>query len=437
MPSRILLVLPNPTPMRFRGIKLAKAIFPPLGLMTVAANTPPGFEMRLVDEAVTPLDYDTPADLVAISTNTACANRAYEIAAEFRRRGAKVVIGGIHATAEPEETLRSADAVGIGECEGYWAQLCQDFEAGKLQQVYRCAGFPDLSDLPLPRRDLMNPKHYLMPRTIQTSRGCPFRCSFCCVHKFFGGRYRLRPIGQVMAEIERMTTRGPLVFVDDNLFGDRDHSEELLQAIAPRREEWFAQASSVSLQDEDFLQRAGRAGCRMVFVGIESLSTDNLKDINKQFNRPQDTKELIARCHRAGIGVMGAFIVGLDGDEVSVFERVVEFAMDAHLDVIQIAIRIPIPGTDDSAVLAPRIFDHDYRKRDGSKAVFFHDRIYPPVLMEERLQWAISHLYSKKAIKHRLSGHSGPHLPWSYRVNRGFALRANKWLRRLALGSEQ
>lgn len=435
MPYRIALILPNPVPMRFHGLRLARPIFPPLSLMTLAAHTPPGFELQLIDEAVTDINYDLPVDMVAISANTALAPRAYEVASEFRRRGAKVVMGGIHATALPEEAARYVDSVGIGEGEGYWAQLCQDAASDKLQPLYQCAELPDLSDLPIPRRDLIDPRHYTLPRTIQTSRGCPFRCSFCSVHKFFGGRYRMRPVGQVIEEIKTMPgdDNNPLIFVDDNIFGDKARSIELLDALRPLADNWLGQASMVSLQDEDFLERAARSGCRMVFVGIESLSDANLQDINKQFNKPAEVKATIERCHRRGIGVFGAFIVGLDHDDVSVFDRIVDFALDARIDVVQIAIRIPIPGTDDCQALAPRIFDHDYRKRDGSRAVFFHDRIHPPILLEQKLQWAYATLYSKRGMRQRLSGHDGPHLRWSRLVNRGTALRMNKWLQRLAL----
>ena len=433
MSCRLLLVLPNPIQVRHYRLKLAKTLFPPLGLLTLAAHTPPDFDLRLLDESVHWLDYNTPADLVAISTNTASAPRAYEIASEFRRRGVKVVIGGIHATAMPEEALRYTDAVGIGECEGYWPQLCQDFLSGKLQPQYRSEHLPDLSQLPVPRRDLINPKDYYLPRTLQTSRGCPFRCSFCSVHKFFGGKYRMHPVGAVLEEIKSMPGKSPLIFVDDNIFGDQQRSQELVEAVRPLGENWFGQASMISLQDEEFLRQAGEAGCRMLFVGVESLSEENLKDINKRFNKPAEMKEAIARCHRCGIGVIGAFIVGLDYDEVSVFERIVDFALDARLDAVQIAIRIPIPGTEDCAALTPRIFDWDYRKRDGSRAVFFHEHIQPPVLMEEKLQWAYQQLYCKQGIRQRLSGHSGPHLSFTRKMNQGFALRASKWLRRLAL----
>jgi len=431
---RLLLVLPSPTRRHLYRIKLAKTVFPPLGLLTVAAHTPPDFDIRLVDESVHRLDYALPVDLVAISANTASAPRAYEVASEFRRRGAQVVIGGIHATALPEEALQYADTVGVGEAEGYWAKLCRDFCDGKLQPIYRNEELPSLDHLPLPRRDLINPKDYHLPRTIQTSRGCPFRCTFCSVHKFFGGRYRLRPVGQVIEEVKLTPGKSPLIFVDDNIFADRERSLELFAALEPLQESWFGQVSMVNLQDEDFLHRAGQSGCRMVFVGLETLSADNLKDINKQFNKPDQVKETIARCHRHGIGVIGAFIVGLDHDDISVFEHIVDFAMDAQLDLVQIAIRIPIPGTDDSAALAPRIFDPHYERRDGTRAVFFHEHIHPPILLEEKLQWAYQQIYCKQGIRRRLSGHDGPYMKVSRIVNKGFALRASRWLRRLSLG---
>ncbi len=432
---RIALIAPDPgcAGNRRPRIRLAKTLFPPLGLLTVAAVTPPEYEVSILDESVTPVRYDMAVDLVGLTASTASAPRAYEIAGEFRRRGMPVVMGGIHATAVPEEALGHVDAVGVGEAEGFWPRMLADFAAGRVQRVYRNEDFPALDNLPAPRRDLVRRKDYYLFNTLQTSRGCPFRCTFCSVHKFFGGRYRMRPVAQVLEELQQLPPDGPFIFVDDNIFGDRDRAREFMEGLIPMNRAWFSQASMDRLQDEDYLRLAGRSGCRMLFVGFESLSDENLADMNKRFNHPTQIKETVARCHRCGIGVIGAFIVGLDHDELGVFDRIVALAEDVQLDAIQIAIRIPIPGTDDAERLADRIFDPDYRKRDGSHVVFRHPKISPPCRLEEGLQRAYAHLYSGRGIKVRLAGQSGPHVWWTRKVNQGFRLRANKWLRRLGV----
>jgi len=430
---RILLIAPDPGCIGDRRprIRLAKTLFPPLGLLAVAAATPEDYEVSILDESIRAVRYDEPADLVGITANTASAPRAYEIAGGFRRRAVPVVMGGIHATAMPEEALRYADAVGVGEAEGFWPRLLADFARGRLEQAYRNDDFPSLDNLPVPRRDLVRRKEYYLWNTLQTSRGCPFRCSFCSVHKFFGGHYRMRPVEQVLEEVRRLPSDGPLIFVDDNIFGNRQRAQELVERLLPLGRGWFGQASMDTLQDDDFMRLAGSAGCRMLFVGFESLSSDNLADVNKRFNHPAQIKETVERVHRNGIAVLGAFIVGLDHDDMTVFDKIVALAEDAKLDAIQIAIRIPIPGTDDAERIADRIFDPDYSKRDGSHIVFRHPNISPPSLIEQGLQQAYSHLYSRRGIKRRLSGQTGAHVWWARKVNQGFQLRANKWLQRL------
>ncbi|HUT75476.1 MAG TPA: radical SAM protein [Armatimonadota bacterium] len=432
---RILLIAPDPGCVGNRRprIRLAKTLFPPLGLLTIAGTTPADYDVSVLDESVAPVRYTAQVDLVGLTANTASAPRAYEIAAGFRRQGVPVVMGGIHATALPEEALRYADAVGVGEAEGFWARMLADFSRGKLEPVYRNESYPELDNLPPPRRGLVSRKDYYLFNTIQTSRGCPFRCSFCSVHKFFGGRYRMRPVEQVLEELRRLPPDGPLIFVDDNVFGDSKRAQQLMEGVLPMKRAWFGQASMDRLQDEDFLRLAGASGCRMLFVGFESLSNENLADMNKRFNHPAQIKETVERLHRCGIGVLGAFIVGLDHDDMGTFDRIVALAEEVKLDAIQIAIRIPIPGTDDAERMADCIFDPDYTKRDGAHVVFRHPKISPPQLLETGLQDAYARFYSRRGIKLRLAGQTGPHVRWSRRVNQGFSLRASKWLKRLGV----
>ena len=433
--ARILMIAPDPGCLGNRRprIRLAKTLFPPLGLLAVAAATPADYDVAILDETNRPVRYDERADLVALTANTASALRAYEIAAGFRRRGVPVVMGGIHATALPEEALRYVDAVGVGEAEGFWPRMLADFARGQLEPVYRNADYPSLDNLPFPRRELLRRKGYFLWNTVQTSRGCPFRCTFCSVHKFFGGRYRMRPVDQVLEEVRQLPVGGPVIFVDDNIFGNRSRAVRLMEGLLPLKRYWFGQASMDTLQDKDFLRLAGSAGCCMLFVGFETLSKENLADVNKRFNHPAQIKETVQRLHQNGIAVLGAFIVGLDHDDISVFDNIVGIAEEAKLDVIQIAIRIPIPGTDDAEHLADRIFDPDYSKRDGSHVVFRHPKISPPSLLEQGLHRAYAHLYNSRGIKARLSGQVGPHVPWARKVNQGYRLRTNKWLQRLGI----
>ncbi|MBI5125650.1 MAG: cobalamin B12-binding domain-containing protein, partial [Planctomycetes bacterium] len=163
--------------------------FPRLSLPVLAALTPPDVEVRLLDESIEKINFDEEVDLVGISVMTFLSPRAYEIAREFRQRGIKVVLGGIHPTAVPEEAKLHADSVVVGEAEGLWPRLIQDFKNGELKPFYRQNGLPSLENLPHPRMDLLKRDAYLTANCLQASRGCPFGCEFCSVTNFFGNTY--------------------------------------------------------------------------------------------------------------------------------------------------------------------------------------------------------------------------------------------------------
>lgn len=433
--EKILLVAPEPGKLGNHRprIRLAKTLFPPLGLMMVAALTPPQCEVKLIDEAVEMLNFNEPADLVGLTANTASVNRAYEIAAAFRRRGTTVVMGGIHATALPKEALKHVDIVVRGEAEGPWPQVLADLEQGNPKSLYEHSEFPSLKNIPWVNRNLIRSESYLLPNTIQTSRGCIHDCAFCSVPQFFGGKYRMRDVADVINELRQMhlSSSSSIIFVDDNIFARKDRARGLMRHLEPMGFEWFGQASMDTLQDDEFLAQAGASGCRVLFVGLESLSSENLQDANKPFNKPEMMKETVERLNRHHIAMLGAFIVGLPGDDLGVVEKVVNFVQYARIPLVQIAILIPLPGTELGKALEPAIFDPDYAKRDGSRLVFRHPIITPPRLLEEQLQWAYRTIYSRQAVNERLRGVRGPHLKIIHQVIRGYRIRTNKWLARL------
>ena len=195
----------------------------PLNMAMLASLTPPEIEVSIVDEAVERVNFDEQVDLVGISCTTTIISRAYEIASEYRKRGVKVVLGGTHPTLIPDEAIRHSDSVCIGEAEASWREILGDFRSGRLKQFYRSDDYCSLKGLPTPRRDLFDAKNYLPIDTIQTSRGCPFACNFCAVTTIFGHKYRLRPVGDVLSEIETLENRY-IFFLDDNIIGSPTHS---------------------------------------------------------------------------------------------------------------------------------------------------------------------------------------------------------------------
>ncbi|ACX51486.1 Radical SAM domain protein [Ammonifex degensii KC4] len=400
---RLLLVSPlsGPPEERRRG----KGLLPPLSLLTVAGLTPPEVEIKLVDEAVEELEISAEWDLVGITATTAQAPRAYEIAQAFRALGVPVVLGGIHPTALPEEAAQYADAVVIGEAEGLWPQVIADAKAGRLKRFYRHpeGKFPELKDV-RPRRDLLKKDAYVLTSTVQVTRGCPYGCAFCSVTRFFGRTYRTRPIQEVLEEVASLKEK-VIIFVDDNIMGLPSYARRLFEALKGLGKHWLSQASLPQLQDETLIKLAAESGCKGLFVGFESLSPEELKRVRKFHNDTRRYVETIKRLHKYGIGVIGSFIVGLDSDDKSVFERIKEFAFRAKLDLLQASILTPLPGTllYEEMEREGRIVDRDWSKYNGNHVVF-----RPRLLTVEELQRGFRQLlketYSWGGILRRLLG---------------------------------
>jgi radical SAM superfamily enzyme YgiQ (UPF0313 family) len=345
------LVLVNPVNPARTGLTVNKSSrFPPIGLGVVAALTPASWEVKLVDENWEPFTYQA-ADLVGITAFTASANRAYEIASLYRQQGVPIVMGGIHASMCPDEAVRFVDAVVIGEAEAVWPRALADMEAGCLEQRYQ-GEWPDLSGMPSPRRDLFHPGY--MFASVQTSRGCPMDCEFCSVTAFNGRRYRRRPPEEVLAELEQIPQK-MLFFVDDNIIGygpaSRKQALALFKGMVERKLDkwWFCQASLNFGDDEEVLSWASRAGCKMVFLGLEAEEIDALQEVHKQLNVQrgiQGYKQAFRRIHKAGIAVLGAFIFGMDGDTSAKLQRRANYMIyNRGIDVMQRTRLTPLPGT--------------------------------------------------------------------------------------------
>lgn len=306
------LVLVNPVNTVRSGFSVNQSSrFPPLGLGIVAGLTPESWDVELVDENSAPFAYRD-ADLVGITAFTSAANRAYEIADICRSRGVPVVMGGIHASTCTDEALRFADAVVIGEAESVWEQVLTDAVQNQLRPTYQ-GEWLDPSQLPSPRRDIYD-RDYMFA-SVQTSRGCPMDCDFCSVTAYNGRRYRRRPAAQVLDELETIPD-DLLFFVDDNIIGYgsecRAQALAIFQGMVERgiEKRWFCQASVNVADDPEVLDWASRAGCRMIFLGIEAEDVDALTEVNKRLNLKRGVSsyaQTFDRIHQAGIAVLGAF----------------------------------------------------------------------------------------------------------------------------------
>ena len=326
-------------------------VWKPLGLMVLAALTPPEWEISIVDENLGPPDYPAMPrpDLVGITAFTSQANRAYEVAAYFRSLGVPVVMGGIHATMCLEEVMERVDSVVTGEAESIWRQVLEDARHGRLKRRYD-GGLAQIDDVPLARHDLLNTGYAF--GAIQTTRGCPLNCIFCSVTAFNGAHYRLRPIPDIVREFQLIREKHVLV-VDDNLIGTRpEHiarAKDLFRAMAQAnlRKEWVAQATINFADDEELLTLAAKAGCRGVFIGFESPTPEGLRELGKKFNllKGRDFRASVRRIQRHGIVVVGSFILGLDVDKPGIGTHIAAMASEYGVDHLNVAFLTPLPGT--------------------------------------------------------------------------------------------
>jgi len=326
-------------------------VWKPLSLMVLAGLTPPEWEISIVDENLGVPDYSAMPrpDLVGITAFTSQANRAYEVAAHFRRLGVPVVMGGIHATMCLDEVMQRADSVVTGEAEGIWRQVLEDARQGSLKRRYD-GGLAEIDNIPPARHDLLATGYAF--GAIQTTRGCPLNCSFCSVTAFNGAQYRQRPVADVVEEFQLIREKHVLV-VDDNLVGTRpEHiarAKDLFHAMAQAnlRKEWVAQATINFADDKELLTLAAKAGCRGVFIGFESPTPEGLRELGKKFNllKGSDFRASVRRIQQHNILVVGSFIIGLDIDEPGIGRRIAETATRYGVDNLNALFLTPLPGT--------------------------------------------------------------------------------------------
>jgi len=437
--NRTLLLLdpyPRNNPYHLTASERRAVWFPKLSLPTIAAYTPAGWDIVLVDEAVQDIDFEQPCDLVGLSIMTCYAPRAYEIATEFKKRGKPVVLGGVHPTYCPDEALRYCDAIVCGEAEDLWPQLVADFEAGTMKRMYKMGEFPSLENYLSPRVDLLSPDAYMTRQCSFTTRGCHFDCEFCSVSPFNGKTTRRRPVPEVVKELAQVKQwiRSELVermandslwrafvtalririgiedgtifaFVDDLHNSNRGYCRELWAALKPLKIKWGCQSTLFLGDDPEMVKLAAESGCVSVFVGMESLDEDCLEETNKPFNRVQKFADEIKMFHDNGIMVNPGIVFGFDNDDESVFERAVEFLIKTQVELAYFNVLTPLPGTAlyERYNNAGRIFDRDWAKYDGKHVVFHPSRMTPEQL-QDGFFWANHQFYSIPSIWQRLKG---------------------------------
>jgi radical SAM superfamily enzyme YgiQ (UPF0313 family) len=330
------------------------ASLPSLGLLTLAAMVPDHHEVHYIEVPDLGEYNDLPADfdLVGISSYSAQIDEAYALARRFRDGGVKVIMGGPHVTALPEEALEYCDAVVVGEGEASWPDVLRDAEQSALKDVYgRRNGDYSLDDSPLPKFELLDISRYNR-LTVQTSRGCPHQCEFCASSVILTNRYKQKPISRVLAEIDRILEiwRHPFIeFADDNSFVNRAYWKELLPELKDKGIRWFTETDLSVASDPQLLELMREAGCAQVLIGLESPVDAALAglELRNDWKRKQLSgyREAIDEIQSHGITVNGCFVLGLDGHTVDIFDEVYEFVRTAELYEVQVTVMTAFPGT--------------------------------------------------------------------------------------------
>ena len=376
----ILPALTEATSPFFRPIKYS--LFPPLGLATLAAYLGPDDDVRIQDEHVEVLNLDDDPDLVVIQVYITSAYRAYRLADHYRRKGAHVALGGLHVTSLPDEAAPHADTIFIGPGEDIWPKFLEDYRKGQAARVYRST-IRTLDRVPPIRRDLIRRHLYLVPNSIVVSRGCPHVCDFCYKEAFFeGGKgFYTQSVDAALAEIDRLPGRH-LYFLDDHLFGDRRFATGLFDGMRGMGRLWQAAGTVNAVLAPDLLERAVKAGLRSLFVGFETLNPANLLEQRKYQNLKRDYADAIRRLQDLGVMINGSFVFGMDGDEGSVFERTVEWAIEHGIETATFHILTPYPGTAlyRRMVAQDRMISSDWDRYDTRHVVFRPAHLTPDQL---------------------------------------------------------
>jgi len=323
--------------------KKKKSIFklPPFSLFLLKALTPPRYEILLIDESQEDIDFTSINNsIVCISIMTSNAGRGYETADILKKNGNIIIFGGIHSSALPREAVKHADSVCIGEVENVWIGLLNDIAKNRLKRVYHSRRRPYSSDVPAVSYIKGS---YLVKNLISITRGCPYNCDFCSVSRFFGTKYRKRPLSSAFYDFA-LRGFGMFIVLDDNLTIDRDYFLALCRLIRKLGIRWVGQASIGALNDEETVKAMKSCGCSALLIGIESVSDLDGRAYLKH-KSAGTAEDVIKKVHDSGILIHGSFIFGFDKDSVESFKNTYLFCIENRIETANFSILVPYPQT--------------------------------------------------------------------------------------------
>lgn len=406
---KIVLLMPRGALYRkHQGIFRRPIRYAPLTLTTLASLVPEEInaEVEIYDEGVETIPDNIEADLVGITAITGTAMRAYAIADKLRLKGIPVVIGGVHATLVPNEALLHADSVVTGFAEESWPRLLRDFYSGKMQRLYVQSQAISMEKLPIPKRSLWNKKEksFVSIDSVQATRGCTNNCDFCIVPVAWGRRMYLRPVKDVIQELEQIESRN-ILFVDVSPIEDKRYAKELYSAMIPLKKRWVSPSTIKIADDDDLLDTAAKSGCKGLLIGFESVSQGTLQVMGKNFNAVEKYKTQVKRLHNRGIAVQACFVFGFDTDDKDIFAKTTDLVYKLNLDLPRYTVYTPFPGTPAFKKLKNenRILKEDWSFYDAQHVVFKPLRM-TELELQEGLFWAWKQTYSIGSIAKRLAG---------------------------------
>lgn len=380
---------------------------PHLGPLILAAVTQRGHDVRIIEEYHREADLESDADVIGLSAQIMQFDRAVDLSRAYRRRGKKVVLGGFLPTMLPERCRGLFDAIVVGEGEELWPKILDDIERGRLQREYRPEKPVDLAALPSPRYDLLDPLRFTLP-PVQATRGCPFRCTYCSIASFFDGGYRKRPIDNVLRDIEA-TRQKNFNMCDDNLCEDTKYATKLFIAMDGLGLQWGTQTTLNVAKHDALLAKARRAGCRLLSIGVETFSADNLDAVDKHFNVVEKYAAAFERIMSHDITPLALIIFGMPNDRRDVFERTVRELEKMKVPLAQFFLMTPYPASasGDDVWREGRVEDERLAHFREPYTVFRHAHMSGEEL---HAGWwgALESFYSPRSIAARLLRRGAP-----------------------------
>lgn len=400
--KKILLIQPTPYDQHGNLVKKSKLYFVGLALPLLAALTPDDYEVELCYETIEDVPFDTDADLIGISSMGHAVMRTIDIAKKFRELGKTVILGGYMVSLMPEEAKKYGDSVMIGDAEETWAEMLNDYSNGTLKKVYQ----KKLTELktPLPKYELLLNKKIGNFLPVQAGRGCPKTCSFCSVYCLYRGQYLKRSIPDVIRDIKRVKELGfkQFLLLDDNIFSNRDYAIELCAEIKKLKMKWMTQCSIDISKDEELLDIISDSGCYVLSFGLESISKESLKSMNKSWADPEKYSAQIKIIKKHGIDISTEMVVGADGDTLESIKATAKFVSDNGIAVPRFYILTPIPGTKfwDEMQAQNRIYNADIYSYNSCEAVHFPKNMTPEELT--KAYWDLyNEVYTMRSIVKR------------------------------------